>query len=445
MSTKIAVIGSGIAGLGSSLLLSSKNEVHLFENESRLGGHAHTSDINVGGQEVAVDTGFLVYNDLTYPHLKSMFEYLGVETVNSDMSLSIRVPHQNLEWAGDNMDTVFAQRKNLLRPSFYRLLLDILKFHKQAEANCELSRQNRWTVANLLNEKKFSKELAEWYVLPMLAAIWSTPEQKMFDFPAETFLTFFINHKLLQVNDRPQWRTVKGGSRNYVETIAKRLQHVHLSEPVMSVEKLQNQLKLVSTKGEYVFDKVIFATAPAVTRKILKTKNEKLLSFLNSFQVVPNRAVLHQDTAFMPKSKKCWSSWCVQANLKTEFSQNVALSYYLNRLQPLATSQDLFLSLNPAQAAKNILFQNNYDHPQFDQKAIDAQKDLPMLQGVENIFHAGAWTRYGFHEDGLLSAVNVAKLFNITVPWAHLLPNTSIHEKAAKVSVSENDQSAATL
>jgi predicted NAD/FAD-binding protein len=417
MKLKIAVIGSGIAGLGSSLLLSSKHEVHLFENDNRLGGHAHTSDISIGGESVAVDTGFLVYNDLTYPHLRGMFEYLGVETANSDMSLSIRVPSRNLEWAGDNMNTVFAQRKNLLSPRFYRLLLDILKFHKQAESNCELSRLNRWSVAELLHEMKFTKELAEWYILPMLAAIWSTPEQKMFDFPAETFLTFFINHKLLQVNDRPQWRTVKGGSRQYVKKIAERLQHIHLGEPVHSVEKTTTQIQLKTGKGEYLFDKVVFATAPAVTRKILKTPHGQLSEFLNSFNVVPNKAVLHQDESMMPVSKKCWASWCVQANLNSDFSNNVALTYYLNRLQPLMTAQNIFLSLNPAKEVSNVVFNVSYSHPMFDQKAIDAQKNLPLLQGIDGIYHAGAWTRYGFHEDGILSAVNVAKHFGIEAPW----------------------------
>lgn len=431
MKMKIAVVGSGVAGLGSSLLLSSKHEVHLFENESRLGGHAHTSDIQVEGRNVAVDTGFLVYNDLTYPHLRGMFEYLGVETVNSDMSLSIRVPERNLEWAGDNMNTVFAQRKNLLSPRFYRLLFDIVKFHKQAEANCELSRLNRWTVADLLHEMKFSKELAEWYVLPMLAAIWSTPEQKMFDFPAETFLTFFLNHKLLQVNDRPQWKTVRGGSRQYVEKIAGRLQHIHLNEGVLSVEKVGDKLKLTTAKGEGLFDKVVFATAPSTTRKILKTNHEGLIKFLNSFQVVSNKAVLHRDETQMPVSKKCWASWCVQANLKTTFSNNVSLTYYLNRLQPLTTSKDIFLSLNPGSEPKNVVFKVDYTHPMFDQKAIDAQKDLPSMQGIDGIYHAGAWTRYGFHEDGILSAVNVAKCFGIEVPWSVTAKYISANQQKA--------------
>ena len=414
---KIAVIGSGISGLGASLILSQKHEVHLFESDKRLGGHAHTSQVKVADDLVDLDTGFLVYNDLTYPHLRSMFKHLNVETVNSDMSLSIRIPHLDLEWAGDNLDTVFAQRKNLLRPRFHKLLLDILKFHKQAERNKELSRQNRWTVRQLIKEQGFSSELAEWYVLPMVAAIWSTPETKMLDFPAETFLTFFLNHKLLQVNDRPQWKTVKNGSINYVQKIAERLQHIHLAEPITKVEKSGNHVKVVSNKQEYLFDKVIFATQPSLTRKILKTEHSEVIRVLNSFNTVTNNAYLHQDEDLMPKSKKCWSSWCVQANYNTKHEQQVSLTYYLNRLQPLKTQQNLFLTLNPTQPPKNTLLQVQYGHPLFDQAAIDAQAELPSIQGFDGVYFIGAWTRYGFHEDGLLSAVKLARLFDINTPW----------------------------
>lgn len=417
MRMKIAVIGSGVSGLGASLILSQKHEVHLFESEKRLGGHAHTSQVKIGEDLVDLDTGFLVYNDLTYPHLRSMFKHLNVETVNSDMSLAIRVPHLDLEWAGDNLDTVFAQRKNLLRPRFHKLLIDILKFHKHAESNRELSRQNRWTVRQLLKEQGFSSELAEWYVLPMVAAIWSTPETKMLDFPAETFLTFFLNHKLLQVNDRPQWKTVKNGSKNYVQKIAEKLQNIHLDEPITSVQKSGNHVKVVSSNQEYLFDKVIFATQPSLTRKILKTEHSEVTRVLNSFNTVTNTAYLHQDESLMPKSKKCWASWCVQANYNTQHEQQVSLTYYLNRLQPLKTQQNLFLTLNPTHEPKNTLLKVKYGHPLFDQAAIDAQAELPSVQGFDGVYFIGAWTRYGFHEDGLLSAVKLARLFDINTPW----------------------------
>ena len=417
MRKKIAVVGSGISGLGLSLVLSQKYEVHLFESDARLGGHAHTTDYQIGNEQVSLDTGFLVYNELNYPHLVALFKFLDVEVVNSDMSLSIQVPQQKLEWAGDNLDTVFAQRKNLFKPRFYKMLLDILRFHKEAEANCELARQNNWSTADLLKKQRYGSEIQEWYILPMLAAIWSTPERKMLDFPAETFLTFFLNHKLLQVNNRPQWKTVKNGSRQYVDKISKKLENIHLNEPVVEVEPHHDQVKLKSKLKEYIFDSVILTTQPSISIKILKTKNEKILQLLNSFGTVMNKAYLHQDSSFMPASKKCWSSWCVQAQLDTKNSNEVSLTYYLNRLQPLQTKQNLFLTLNPNRPPKNLLAQFEYGHPLFNELSIQAQKLLPEVQGLENVYFAGAWTRYGFHEDGLLSAVNVANQFGLKPQW----------------------------
>ncbi|MES2801892.1 MAG: FAD-dependent oxidoreductase [Bdellovibrionota bacterium] len=414
---KIAVIGSGISGLGTGLLLSQKHEVHLFEVSNRLGGHAHTSTIENHGKQIIIDTGFLVYNDLTYPHLRSMFKYLNTETVASDMSLSIQVPQAGLEWAGNNLDSVFAQRKNIINPCFHRLLLAILDFHKKAEKFRDLSRVNRWTIGDLLRQQKYPKELMEWYILPMVAAIWSTPEKGMLDFPAETFLTFFINHKLLQVNDRPVWRTVKNGSKNYVDQIAQKLQHIHLNEGVDSVENVNGNLHLKTHRADYRFDHVVFATHAPVTAKIYKFKNQQQEQAIKSFSTIPNKAYLHEDLGFMPQKTKCWASWNVQAQLGTAESDKVSLTYLLNRLQPLNTDKNLLLTLNPSRQPKNTLFNVSYDHPKFDQKAIDAQSEIPHIQGIDGVYFAGAWTRYGFHEDGLLSAVNVARYFDIATPW----------------------------
>lgn len=414
---KIAVIGSGISGLSAALLLSQQYEVHLFESENRPGGHAHTSSIKTEKSSIDVDTGFLVYNELTYPHLTALFKYLNVETVNSDMSLSIQVPHINLEWAGDNLDTVFAQRKNLLNLRFHKLLSDILRFHKEAERNRADARINDWTLAQLLKERKYSVELCEWYVLPMVAAIWSTPETDMLNFPAETFLTFFLNHKLLQVNDRPQWKTVKGGSKNYVKKISDRLQHVHLNEAVRKVLKDGEVLRLTTDTREYSFNKVVFATAPNITLKILQPVNEQVKKVLAPFQTIENKAQLHQDAGLMPQKRKCWASWCVRANLHARSKPSVSLSYYLNRLQPLNSDENFFLTLNPPVEPRNVLFQHTYHHPKFNADCIKAQSEVPSIQGLDNIYHVGAWTRYGFHEDGLLSAVKVAEKMGVTTPW----------------------------
>lgn len=414
---KIAVIGAGISGLGTALILNQKHEVHLFESADRLGGHAHTSVVEKQGKQNNIDTGFLVYNDLTYPHLRSMFNYLDVETVSSDMSLSIQVPSAGIEWAGNNLNSVFSQRKNLVNPRFHKLLLSILAFHRHAEANRELARANRWTIKDLLRERKYPLELMEWYVLPMVAAIWSTPEKGMLDFPAETFLTFFINHRLLQVNDRPIWRTVKNGSKNYVERIAKQLPYVHLGDPVVSVEHAGEKLQVKTVRGEHSFDKVVFATHAPITAKIYKFKNSHQERILKSFTTIPNKAILHEDASFLPSKDRCWSSWNVQAQLSSQNSDKVSLTYLLNRLQPLSFENQMLLTLNPARNPKNMIFEAHYDHPKFDQKAIDAQKEISEIQGHDGVYFAGAWTRYGFHEDGLLSAVNVAKHFEVNPPW----------------------------
>lgn len=414
---KIAVIGSGISGLGATYLLVQKHEVHLFESDSRLGGHAHTSRIESAGDNFNVDTGFLVYNDLTYPNLRALFRHLQVETVESDMSLSVQVPSVGLEWAGDNLNTVFAQRKNLFNLRFYRLVLDILKFHKMAEQNRDLCMKNQWSVAELLQKQRYSTELIEWYIMPMLAAIWSTPEKQMLAFPAETFLTFFINHKLLQVNERPKWRTVKNGSQNYVQKIAARIEHIHLGESALKTQRKGGQLELITNRGKYLFDKIIFATHAPVTARILKGESTEIDRVLSCFQTEKNLAYLHLDQKLMPRSKKCWASWNVQARLNNPDLNKVSLTYYLNRLQPLATQQKVLLTLNPAQVPEQNLLQASYEHPQFNRAAIEAQKLIPTLQGNHGYYFAGAWTRYGFHEDGLLSAVNVARHFEIDTPW----------------------------
>ncbi|AGH96403.1 NAD(P)/FAD-dependent oxidoreductase [Pseudobdellovibrio exovorus] len=414
---KVAVVGSGISGLGCALMLEQKYEVHLFEADNRLGGHAHTSSIQNQGESFNVDTGFLVYNDLTYPHLKSLFKYLDVETIPSDMSLSIQEPNVGLEWAGDNLNTVFAQRKNIFNPRFYRLVYDILRFHRQAEPNRDLARRHRWTVQELFRQQRYSPELQEWYILPMLAAIWSTPEKAMLDFPAETFLTFFINHKLLQVNDRPVWRTVKNGSVNYVQKIAQKIRNIHLSEPVVSVKRRAGQLELISNRNTYTFDKVIFATQPQMTQKMYQSESSATEKILSAFKSEKNRAVLHKDQQFMPSSKKCWSSWNVQANLKSAPHAKVALTYFLNRLQELKTKDNILLTLNPMRNPDANLLEATYHHPIFDQAAIDAQANIGDIQGLHDVYFAGAWTRYGFHEDGLLSAVKVAERLEVNPPW----------------------------
>ncbi len=420
---KIAVVGAGISGLGAAWLLAKQHEVHLFEADSRLGGHANTVSVTESdsagapGPTVAMDTGFLVYNELTYPNLCAFFSALEVETVDSNMSLSVQVQDKNLEWNGTNLNGVFGQRTNLFNFSFHRMLLEILRFGKEAEENVRAARENSWSLNDLLKARGYSNNFKQDYLIPIGAAIWSTPESKMLQFPAETFLQFFINHKLLQVNNRPVWRTVKNGSINYVNKVARALAHVHLNSAVLSVERLTNKIIVRTAQGSADFDKVVLATHTPITNTILLNKSEMEHQVLSSIGYEPNRTVLHKDVAVMPKNKRCWAAWNVNGTLTQKQQRKVSLSYYLNLLQPLQTQVNYFVTLNTTSVLQNTLQEFNYSHPQFDHLAIRAQNNLPMIQGNGGVYFAGAWSRYGFHEDGLLSAVKVAEYLGIYPPW----------------------------
>lgn len=414
---KVAVIGGGISGLGCAWLLSQKYQVHLFESEKRLGGHAHTVEVKENSQTVPVDTGFLVYNELTYPHLTAFFKTLGVETAESNMSLSVQARNGKLEWGGENLNTVFGQRSNLLKPYFYQMLYEILRFGREAEDNLKLARRHAWSLADLLKVRKYAQGFINNYLLPMGAAIWSTPEKKMLDFPASTFLIFFINHKLLQVNHRPVWRTVKNGSIEYVKKVAQQIHKIYLNTPVMSVERVQGKVLVKTVDSTMEFDKVVLATHAPITASILKPHSEFEFETLSSIKYAPNKAILHTDSQCMPKRKRVWSSWNVLGVDQLESAQQVSLNYYINMLQPIEAKRDYFVSLNPKTEIKNILGEYEYWHPQFDQRAILAQHNISQLQGQGGVYFAGAWQRYGFHEDGLLSGVNVAQRLGVKTPW----------------------------
>jgi predicted NAD/FAD-binding protein len=414
---KVAVIGAGISGLGSAWLLSQEHEVHLFESDSRLGGHAHTVTVNEKTGSVPIDTGFLVYNEHTYPNLTAFFKELEIETIDSDMSLSIQVEQKGLEWSGTNLNTVFGQRSNLLKPRFYLMLREILRFGRDAEKNLSLARRHAWSLGELMKARGYSLEFATDYLLPIGAAIWSTPELKIMDFPAATFLTFFINHKLLQVNNRPIWKTVKNGSIQYVQKAAARISKVHLSTAVHEVERIIGKVLVKTDKDCIEFDRVVMATHAPVTARILKPQSDSERSILSAFSFEPNRTILHSDPSFMPERKRCWSAWNVFGANDLQNSRKVSLSYYLNLLQHLPTNNNYFVTLNPTRDVQSPIREFEYSHPQFDQRAVRAQRDLPLLQGKGGVFFAGAWSRYGFHEDGILSAVKVAELMGVAVPW----------------------------
>lgn len=417
---KIAVIGSGISGLSCAWLLNKEasNEVTLFEAASYLGGHSNTVDVSLEGFTHPVDTGFLVHNPNTYPNLIAFLELLKVEVVSTDMSFSIKLADQKIEWAGSNLLTVFDQKKNLLRPGFWKMILDILRFNKEAKINLDLSRTKKLSLGDLLKEKKFSDEFRDWYLIPMGAAIWSTSTEEMLRFPADNFIQFCINHSLLQVEGRPLWRTIKNGSRDYVQKIANDLPRILLNEAVLEVTR-NEQVTIKTAKRTEVFDKVIFATHSDQTLNIIKdlTLTERLLLSRVSYQ--PNVAYLHTDETLLPASKNIWSAWNYISETDKLNKRAVGVSYLINKLQPLPFNTSVIVTLNPPKeiAPEKIIRVFQYEHPVFDQSAIDAQKELHSVQGVNHSYFAGAWCGYGFHEDGLKSGIEVARLLGAKIPW----------------------------
>lgn len=417
---KIAVIGSGISGLSSAWLLNrtAGMEVTLFEAEDYLGGHSNTVDVTLEGVSAPVDTGFLVHNPNTYPNLIALLKHLQVEVIESDMTFSVKIGARKIEWAGTNLTTVFSQKKNLLSPGFWRMIFDILHFNKRVGEYLEYSRLKQLSLGELLQQKNYSKEFCDWYLIPMGAAIWSTSTEDMQKFPAENFLQFGINHSLFQVEGRPVWRTIKNGSREYVKKMAQELPRVFLNEPVISVERSE-QVLITTAKRTEKFDKVIFATHSDITRKILSDADKAEQEILDNVKYSENIAYLHYDESQLPKSKKVWSAWNYLSETDDKSQRAVAVSYLINKLQPLPFKVPIVVTLNPItipepdKTIKKII----YYHPMFDQGAINAQKKLAGIQGKRNTYFSGAWCGYGFHEDGLKSGIEVARLLGAKVPW----------------------------
>ncbi|NYE59959.1 putative NAD/FAD-binding protein [Duganella sp. 1224] len=419
---RIAIVGAGIAGLASAYFLQRHHDVVLFEAGAYLGGHANTVDITLEGQQCAVDTGFLVYNEKTYPNLIALFDELGVASIASDMSFGVSMDDGALEWAGTNLDTVFAQRRRLASPAFLRMLRDILHFNRHAEGFLAQSLIDGATLGELLARRRYGRMFRDAYLLPMAAAIWSSSPSDILGFPAATFLRFCLNHALLQVNGRPQWRTVRGGSRNYVQAIAATLRDYRLHTPVRSLRRIGNQVLVDSGAQTEAFDAVVLATHAPATLAMMADASAEERAILGAVRYQPNTAWLHTDTRLMPRSRKVWSAWNYLSTRQTDGSQPVCVSYWLNQLQSLPFSTPVVVTLNPPSppAAGQVLARFQYDHPIMDQAAIDAQGALSSIQGQNGLWYAGAWTGYGFHEDGLKSALRVASAFHAAPAWATL-------------------------
>jgi predicted NAD/FAD-binding protein len=419
---RVAIVGSGIAGLAAAHHLRDIAEITLFESADYFGGHSHTTDITLPGLSgpvsFGVDTGFLVYNERTYPGLIKLLGELDVATAKSDMSFSVQVKQAHregtLEWSGASLDTVFTQRSNLLRPAFLRMLRDLLRFNRITTAIARSNTESGMmqSLGDFLQEHDLSKEFREWYLLPMLGCIWSCPTDQMLQFPVATMIRFCHNHGLLQISNRPQWRTVAGGSRKYVQKIVDTLGDARLNCPVRRISR-DTQGVLIDTGGNTErFDKVVLACHTDQALRLLAEPSADETAILGRIRYQPNRAILHTDASVLPSHRRAWAAWNYQrlADEHTQSSQ-VCLHYLLNKLQPLPVSQAVLVSLNPLLPidAQKVLATFEYSHPVFDAAAIRAQSQIANLQGRQHSYFCGAWAGYGFHEDGLQSGMDVAR------------------------------------
>ena len=393
----------------------------MFEREPRLGGHSNTATARVGAVEVAVDTGFIVYNERNYPELTAFFDHLDIATEPSNMSFSASIDGGRLEYCGSSIAALFAQKRNLLRPGFYRMLADIMRFNKLGLAHLEAAERKDWTLGRFLDEHTFGKAFTGAYLLPMAAAIWSCPTATMLAFPATSFLRFFANHGLLTVADQPAWRTLTHRSKDYVATVARQLgPDVRTAAPVVAVERVAGGVEVVDGRGgHFRFDAVVMAAHADQTAAILLDADDEERRLLDAFQFQPNRAVLHSDPSLMPKRRAAWAAWNYSAGGLLEPGARVAVTYWMNRLQNIDERLPLFVSMNPLEEPDPSLVHGEYayDHPVFDAKALAAQVEMQRIQGRGGIYYAGAWLGYGFHEDGLRSGLEAAARLGVAAPW----------------------------
>lgn len=415
----VAVIGAGIAGLSAAWLLRDGADVTLYEAEPRLGGHADTQVVTVDGAEVAVDTGFIVYNTLNYHHLTGLFDHLGVETENSDMSFGVSIGGGALEYAGGSIPQLFVQKRNIARPRFLMMLRDTVRFYREAPRLLDTAEHP--SLGDYLARNGYGQAFIDDHILPMGAAIWSASVTAMREFPARSFIRFFVNHGLLRLTDRPQWRTVTGGSRRYVARIEAALgTGVRKGLAVAAVRRDAAGVTVTLADGSTArHDAVILATHGDEALRLLADPSDDECRVLGAVRTQENRMVLHTDVALMPRRRGAWSSWNYLARDGADHGREVALTYWMNRLQNLVTTEPLLVTLNPLAEPdpRRVLMEKTYRHPCYDAAMIAAQGALPALQGVRGTWFCGAWTGYGFHEDGIASAVAVARGFGIAPPW----------------------------
>ena len=414
---KVAIIGSGISGLTAAYLLQKEHDITVFEANDYIGGHTHTHEISQNNKTWSVDSGFIVYNEKTYPNFIRLLKKLKVGVQKTTMGFSVKAPSKNLEYAGGSINMVFAQRLNLFKPSFLIMLKDIFRFNRLAARELERV-DEKSTILSFLEKNKFSKPFIENYIIPMGAAIWSTAANKTTEMPAAFYIRFFKNHGLLQIFNRPQWFVIKGGSKSYVQKIVEGFKEkIFLSRPVTKVERSPSEVRVYCDKepDPILFDKVIFATHSDQALAMLKEPSENEKAVLEALPYQKNTAIVHTDESLMPKNKITWSSW--NYLLSGDLKKPVTLTYNMNILQSLQAKPDFLVTLNslneinPSKIIKKI----DYAHPLFTVDGINAQKKKSQISGHNNTYYCGAYWGNGFHEDGVNSALEVCKAFGVSL------------------------------
>jgi predicted NAD/FAD-binding protein len=415
---RIAVIGTGIAGLSAAYFLNDRYDVVVYEKARRIGGHSRTVTVRYRDRIIPVDTGFIVFNTRNYPNLTNLLAHLDVATKESDMSFALTIGSGWLEWGAQSANAIFGQRRNLVRPSFLRLFAEVMRFNANVAAFC--SGNPGLSLGELLARMKLSDAFRYRYLLPMAGAIWSCPPAQMLDFPAESFVRFFTNHCLLSMSGQPQWRTVDGGAEAYVEKLSMPLaDRIRTNAEVVEVARGAEGVAVRDRSGSLEhFDHVVFAAHGDETLKMLKDPSREERAALGAFSYQRNRAVLHTDPQFMPKRRRCWASWVYHADGSASEAA-ICVSYWMNRLQAIDERYPLFVTLNPTREIRQeeVFDDHAFFHPVFDRKALAAQLSLKAMQGNRNTWFCGAHLGYGFHEDGLVSAIDVAERLGCDIPW----------------------------
>ncbi len=416
---RIAIIGTGISGLAAAYLLHRSYDITVYEKDATPGGHSRTIDVETGARRIPVDTGFIVFNNRTYPHLSALFSHLNVPIAKSDMSLGLSLEGGRFEWGCQGLKAVLAQRSNALKPRFWGMIRDILRFNKIAMGYVE--QHPDLTLGEMLTRLQMGEDFRHRFLLPTAGAVWSSSPEQILDFPALSFVTFFHHHGLLSVNGQPQWLTVAGGSKEYVARVtAPFAERIKLNSPVERVMRYDSHVEITTRDGEQErYDGVVIASHSDQALRMLGDAGEEEKDILGAIPYQNNRAYLHRDPSLMPKRHACWSSWNYLSDSAVDERTRITVTYWMNRLQNISNDTPLFVTLNPhtPPRAELIIDEHMFEHPVYSLEMLAAQKRVPQIQGKRRTWFCGAWQRYGFHEDGMKSAVDVARQLGCEVPW----------------------------